>query len=66
MDFKMFYRKRTSNGKLDTLLRCPEYYPEKGGGRDQLIQTMLSKKYFNTISVISIEGEGIVFCCSAL
>jgi hypothetical protein len=34
MDFKIFYRKGTSNGKPDALLRCPEYRPEKGGGGD--------------------------------
>jgi hypothetical protein len=34
VDFKMFYRKGTSNGKPDTLSRYLEYYPEKGGGRD--------------------------------
>jgi DNA primase len=37
IDFKIFYRKGTSNGKPDALLRYPEYYPEKGGGRDQPI-----------------------------
>jgi hypothetical protein len=34
VDFKIFYRKGTSNGKPDTLSRCPEYCPEKGGGGD--------------------------------
>jgi hypothetical protein len=34
MDFKIFYRKGTSNGKPDALSRRPEYHPEKGGGRD--------------------------------
>jgi hypothetical protein len=34
MDFKIFYRKGTSNGKLDALSRCLEYCPGKGGGRD--------------------------------
>jgi hypothetical protein len=34
MDFKIFYRKGTSNGKPDTLLRRPEYRAEKGGGGD--------------------------------
>jgi hypothetical protein len=66
MDFKIFYRKGTSNGKPDTLSRYPEYCPEKGGGGDQPIQTILNEKHFGTISVISIGGEGIVFCCSAV
>jgi hypothetical protein len=66
VDFKIYYRKGTSNGKPDALLRYPEYYPEKGGGEDWLIQTILNKKYFSTILVISTGGEGIVFCCSAV
>jgi hypothetical protein len=66
VDFKIFYRKGISNGKPDILLRCLEYYPEKGGGRDQLIQTVLNERHFGTISAISTRGEGIVFCCSAV
>jgi hypothetical protein len=34
IDFKLYYRKGTSNGKRDTLSRCLEYCPEKGGGKD--------------------------------
>jgi hypothetical protein len=34
MDFKIFYRTGTSNGKPDVLWRCLEYRYEKGGGRD--------------------------------
>jgi hypothetical protein len=34
MDFKIFYRKGTSNGKPDELSRHLEYHPEKGGGGD--------------------------------
>jgi hypothetical protein len=37
VDFKIFYRKGTSNSKLDALLRYPKYHPEKGGGGDQPI-----------------------------
>jgi hypothetical protein len=66
MDFKIFYRKGTSNGKPDVLSRRPEYCPEKGGGGDQLIQTVLNEKHFGTISAISTGGEGTVFCCSAV
>jgi hypothetical protein len=66
MAFKIFYRKGPSNGKPDTLSRCPEYCPEKGGGGDQLIQTVLNEKHFGTISAISTGGEGIVFCYSAV
>jgi hypothetical protein len=66
MDFKIFYRKGTSNSKPDVLLRCLEYHPEKGGGGDQPIQTVLNEKHFGTISAISTRGEGTVFCCSAV
>jgi hypothetical protein len=66
MDFKIFYRKGTSNGKPDALLRHPEYRPEKGGGGEQQIQTVLSDKHFDMISAISTGGEGIVFCCSVV
>jgi hypothetical protein len=66
MDFKIYYRKGTSNGKPDALSRCPEYRPEKGGGEDWLIQTVLNERHFGTISAISTGGEGTVFCCSAV
>jgi hypothetical protein len=66
MDFKILYRKGTSNSKPDALSRYLEYYPEKGGGRDQLIQTVLNEKHFGTISAISTGGEGTVFCCSTV
>jgi hypothetical protein len=66
VDFKVFHRKGTSNGNPDALSRCPEYHPEKGGGGDQLIQTVLNEKHFGTILAISTGGEGTVFCCSAV
>jgi hypothetical protein len=66
VDFKIYYRKGTSNGKPDALSRHPEYRPKKGGGEDQLIQTVLNENHFGTISAISTRGEGIVFCCSAV
>jgi hypothetical protein len=66
MDFKIHYRKGTSNSKPDALSRCPEYHPEKGGGGDQPIQSVLNEKHFGTISAFSTGGEGMVFCCSAV
>jgi hypothetical protein len=66
MDFKTFYRKGTSNGKPDALSRHPEYCPDKGGGGDQTIHTVLNEKHFGDISAISTGGEGIVFCYSAV
>jgi hypothetical protein len=66
MDVKIFYRKGTSNGKPHALSRYPEYCPEKGGGGDHQIQTILSEKHFDTISAISTGGHRMVFCCSAV
>jgi hypothetical protein len=66
MDFKISYRKGTSNGKPGILLRCLEYCPEKGGGGDQPIQTILNEKHFGTISAISTGGERTVFCYSTV
>jgi hypothetical protein len=66
MDFKIFYRKGTSNGKPDALSRHLEYRPEQGGGGDQPIQTVLNERHFGTISAISTGGEGTIFCCSAV
>jgi hypothetical protein len=66
VDFKICYRKGTRNSKPDVLSRCLEYCPEKGGGRDQQMQTIVSKKHFDTILAISIGGDGMVFCCSAV
>jgi hypothetical protein len=66
IDFRIYYRKGTSNGKPDALSRRLEYYPEKGGGEDWLMQTVLNEKHFGTISAISTGGEGTVFCCSTV
>jgi hypothetical protein len=66
VDFKIYYRKGTSNSKPDALCRHPEYYPEKGGGGDQPIQTVLNERHFSTISAISTGGEGMVFCYLAV
>jgi hypothetical protein len=66
VDFKIYYRKGTSNSKPDALSRCPEYHPEKGGGGDQLIQTVLNERHFGMISASSTGGEGTDFYCSAV
>jgi hypothetical protein len=66
VDFKIFYRKGTSNGKRDVLSRHLEYHPEKGGGGDQQMQTILREKHFDTISAISTGADRIAFCYSAV
>jgi transposase InsO family protein len=53
IDFKIFYRPGSSNGKPDALSRRPEYRPEKGGDEDQPITTVLHPRHFaNGVSFI--------------
>jgi hypothetical protein len=67
VDFKMFYQPGKQNGKLDALSRRPEFCPEKGAGKDQLIMTILNKEHFSNpiISSISSGGEGTIFIVSS-
>ena len=69
IDFKIYYRPGNQNGKPDALSRRPEYRPEKGGGENQPISTVLQNKHFAseeaTISSISSGGEGTVFMISS-
>jgi len=41
IDFQIYYRPGTQNGKPDALSRCSEYRPEKGGVENQPITTVL-------------------------
>jgi hypothetical protein len=51
IDFKIYYRPGSQNGKPDALSRRSEYRPEKGGSENQPITTVLHKKHFaNAIS----------------
>jgi len=43
IDFRIYYRPGTRNGKPDALSRCSEYRPEKGGVENQPITTVLRK-----------------------
>jgi len=45
INFRIYYRPGTQNGKLDTLSRRSEYRPEKGGIENQLITTILEDKH---------------------
>jgi hypothetical protein len=67
VDFKIFYRPGKQNGKPDALSRRPEFRPEKGGGEDQPITTILNKEHFSNpiISSISSAGEGTIFIVSS-
>ena len=46
IDFGIYYRPGTQNGKPDALSRCSEYRAEKGGVENQLIMTVLGKNTF--------------------
>src|SRR5690606_28675751 len=46
IDFKIFYRPGSQNGKPDVLSRRPEYRPEKGGDENQPVTTVLHKHHF--------------------
>jgi transposase InsO family protein len=69
VDFKIYYRPGTKNGKPDALSRRPEYRPEKGGGEDQPITTILHNQHFSgeeaRVSSISTGGEGTVYMVSS-
>ena len=46
INFRIYYRPRSRNGKPDTLSRCSEYHPEKGGNKNQPITMVLRKDHF--------------------
>ena len=46
IDFKIYYRPGTQNGKPDALSSRSEYRPEKGGIENQPITTVLGKNHF--------------------
>jgi len=47
IDFRIYYRPGTQNGKPDALSRRSEYRPEKGGVENQPITTVLGEKHFD-------------------
>jgi len=46
IDFRIYYRPGTQNGKPDALSRRSEYRPEKGGSENQPITTVFQKNQF--------------------
>jgi transposase InsO family protein len=64
IDFKIYYRPGTQNGKPDALSRRSEYRPEKGGTENQPITTILHEKHF--ASAINSTREGTAFIISAI
>jgi len=57
IDFRIYYRPGTQNGKPDALSRHSEHRPEKGGVENQPITTVLGEKHF--------ERRASSFICSA-
>jgi len=58
IDFKIYYRPGTQNGKPDALSRRSEYRPGKGGIENQPITTVLGKNHFE-------ERRGCSLICSS-
>ena len=63
IDFRIYYRPGTQNGKLDALSRCTEYRPEKGGAENQPITTVLQEKHLDKESLN--ERRSTIFVCSS-
>jgi hypothetical protein len=60
IDFKIYYRPGVKNGKPDALSRRPEYRPEKGGGEDQPITTVLHPRHFTSTFIVSTARLGSI------
>jgi len=65
IDFKIYFRPGTQNGKADALSRRWEYRPEKGGSDDQPITTILHARHFEASGRISEAGPGTIYTSSA-
>jgi transposase InsO family protein len=63
IDFKIFFRPGSQNGKPDALSRRSEYRPMKGGSEDQPITTILHPSHFS--GRISTAGPGTIYVSSA-
>jgi len=59
IDFRIYYRPGSQNGKPDALSRCSEYCPEKGGVENQPIKMVLGKNHFE-------ERLASAFICSSV
>ena len=66
IDFKIFYRPGSQNGKPETLSRRVECHPEKWGIENQPISTVLHQKHFSNTDTnkkgrISSAGPGTIY-----
>jgi len=63
IDFRIYYRLGTQNGKPEALSRRPEHRPEKGGMENQPISTILKEKHWGapagreTVSFVCLSAR---------
>jgi len=65
VDFRIYYRPGTQNGKPDALSRRSEYRPEKGGVENQPVTTVLKEKHFESFEKETEERRASSFICSS-
>ena len=65
IDFRIYYRPGSMNGKPDALSRCSEYRPEKGGSENQPITMVLKRQHFTEQQVLD-ERKGKTFICPSV
>ena len=65
VNFRIYYRPGTQNGKPDALSRRSEYRPEKGGVENQPITTVLGEKHFGNFEKETEERRASSFVCSS-
>jgi len=69
IDFRIYYRPGSQNGKPDALSRRSEYRPEKGGIENQPITTVLGKKHLGNVGnhadTKAPRRDAISFVCSS-
>jgi len=65
INFRIYYRPGSSNGKLDTLSRRSEYCPEKGGSENKPITTVLKREHFAKQQTLD-KRKGKTFICSSV
>jgi len=69
IDFRIYYRPGSQNGKPDAFSRRSEYRPEKGEVENQPITTVLGKKHFENVGnhadTKAPRRDAISFVCSS-
>jgi len=65
IDFRIYYRPGTQNGKPDALSRRSAYRPEKGGIENQPITTVLGKRHLAETDFTEPDRQKRTFICSS-